>query len=75
LKFIKLKNTLLAFQFHSPMQKIGKHWQFSFNCNLTKTDNTVGKGRANIVTYVLDLPFMSFMLQKTIQRMSLVKDI
>ena len=72
MKFIKLKNILIGIQFKNPLQKIGKHWQFSFNCNLTKTNNTVAKGRANIITYVLDLPGLSLLIQKTKQRMRLV---
>lgn len=75
MKLIKIKNTLIGIHFASPVQKIGKHWQFNLSCNLTKTDTLVGKGRAQIISYILALPGVSILIQKTKRRMALIENI
>lgn len=74
MKFIKLKNILIGIHFENPIQKIGKHWQFNFSCNLTKTNITVGKGRAQIISYIIALPGVSVLIQKTKRRIVLVEN-
>lgn len=74
-KLFKIKNILFGITFHSPLQRIGSSWELSLPLRLAKTTNTVGKGRAVVSAYVLEIPFVSIIVQNIKRKISLVDDI
>lgn len=71
----QLGKYVLGIYFRKPFQKIGKSWEFVLSCKVTKSYNTVNKGRAAVNAYVIDIPFISIIVQDIKKRISLVKNI
>jgi hypothetical protein len=72
---IQFGNILYGVFFHSPFQRLENSWEFNLSNKILKTDIKVCRGRARVISYMIETPVVSFLVQKTIERLSLVKNI